>query len=339
MTRPIGVAVIGCGYWGPNYARIFNELPDCRLTWLCDVREERLTKLAQIYPNTSLTMSHKDILRDPETNAIVVSSPASSHYKIVSDALKAGYHVLVEKPTSTSLKAALRMRELATRNRLVLMTGYVYLSHPGIIKAKELIDSGRLGKIQYISTVRTGLGPIRSDVNALWDLAPHDLSILFFLTMGPPKRVSCTGASYVKDGIEDVVAISIKSGEGLSTHILVSWLAPTKERRVTIVGTKAMITFDDTTNLERLKLFRRGVERRQDPSSYGEFQLVLNDGDIFAPMISPMEPLRLQCQKFLGYVRKGDYPKQLVELETKVMKTLERAQESLKGEGTPVSFN
>jgi predicted dehydrogenase len=157
--------------------------------------------------------------------------------------------------------------------------------------------------------------------------------------MGTPKRVSCTGASYLKDGIEDVVAMSIKSGEGLSTHILVSWLAPTKERRLTIVGTKAMITFDDTTNLERLKLFRRGVNRRQDPSSYGEFQMVLNDGDIFAPMISPMEPLRLQCQKFLDFVRNGDYPKQLVDLENKVMRTLEHAQESLKGEGTPVSFN
>ena len=339
MTKTIGVAVIGCGYWGPNYARIFNELPNCRLTWLCDVKEERLTNLRQIYPNTKLTRSHRNILQDSETNAIIVSSPASSHYKIVSDALKAGYHVLVEKPTSTSLKTALGMRELAKHNRLVLMTGYVYLSHPGIIKAKELIDSGELGEIQYISTVRTGLGPIRSDVNVLWDLAPHDLSIVFFLSPDTPKRVSCTGGSYVKNGIEDVVAASIKFRDGLSTHILVSWLAPVKERRVTIVGTKAMVTFDDTTNSERLKLFRRGVERRQDPSSYGEFQLVLNDGDILAPMINPMEPLRLQCQRFLDYAREGKYPRQLGELETKVMRTLECAQESLKAEGTPVSFN
>jgi predicted dehydrogenase len=339
MTRQTGVAIIGCGYWGPNYARIFNELPNCRLTWLCDVAEERLTKLRHVYPNAKLTRSHKDILHDSETEVVVVSSPASSHYKIVADALRAGYHVLVEKPTSTSFKSALSMRALARDSKLVLMTGYVYLSHPGILKAKELIDAGELGRIQYISTVRTGLGPIRSDVNALWDLAPHDLSIVFFLSTDTPKIVSCTGGSYVKNGIEDVVAASIKFRGGLSTHILVSWLAPIKERRVTIVGTKAMITFDDTTNLERLKLFRRGVERRQDPSSYGEFQLVLNDGDVLAPMISPMEPLRLQCQRFLDYVREGNYPKQLVELETKVMKTLECAQESLKAEGIPVGFN
>ncbi len=335
MEKRIGMAIIGCGYWGPNYVRIFNELDDSNLLYIADIDRGKLTKLIK---NSSVkaTKDYKEILKDPGVDAVVVSTPSSTHYEIAKNCLLGGKHVLVEKPMTLTSKDAEDLIKIADAEKKVLMVGHTFMFNPAVQKLKEYIKDGTLGDICYLSFVRTGLGPVRSDVNAMWDLATHDVSILNFILEKNPNKVSATGECYIQAGIEDVVFLNLKFQSKIIANVHASWLNPHKIRQVTVVGNKKMAVLDDVSSTEKIKLFDKGVLKEQNYSNYGEFQLILRSGDILIPDVKMSEPLKNQCMHFIECVKKNKKPISDGNNGLGVVRVLEAAQKSLKNGGCEV---
>jgi len=332
----IKIAVIGCGYWGPNYVRTFNELSSSSICLCCDVDVDRLNYIKGIYPFIKVTTNYSDILKDPKIDAVCISTPASTHYEIVKESLLNGKHVLVEKPLALSVSDGEALVKIAKDQKRILMVGHVYLYHPAVQKMKSYIKNKELEDLYYLYSVRTGLGPIRRDTNAMWDLAPHDMSIYLHLLDQMPKNVSARGASYLQNGIEDVVLLSIEFSRKIMGYIHVSWLDAYKVRKLTIVSKGKMIVFDDTNSNEKLKIFDQGVATRE-PSTYGEFLLQVRTGDIYIPKIESTEPLRNQCMDFIECIEKNVNPIANGEEGVKTVKVLEAAQRSLEKGGASIS--
>lgn len=336
----INVGVIGCGYWGPNFVRVFNELKGSKVTWCCDLDEQKLNSIKERYPWTRTTKDYLEILNDPEVVIVVVATPASTHYSVVKDCLSHGKHVLVEKPFTLNTKEGEELIDIARKKNKILCVGHVYEYHPAVQKLKEYISSGYLGNIYYMHFDRTGLGPIRNDVNVIWDLAPHDISIMLYLLdnviKGKSITVTAKGKSYLREDIEDIAFITLDLPEKIVANIHLSWLDPIKVRKVTVVGDKRMAIFDDTNNLELLKIFDSGVVEQL--SSYGEFRLSLRKGDILIPIVEMSEPLKNEAQHFLECVRKGGSPKTSGIDGLRVIQILEAAQLSLKRNGAPIKL-
>jgi len=333
----VTIAVIGCGYWGPNYVRTFNELPSSNVCSCCDLDVTRLNYVKGIYPFIKTTTNHLRILDNPRIDAVCVSTPASTHYGIVKESLLHGKHVLVEKPLTLNVKEGEDLMKTAQDQNRILMIGHVYLYHPAVQKVKNIIQNNELGELHYLHSVRTGLGPIRRDVNAMWDLAPHDISIYLHLLGQIPKNVSARGASYLQNNVEDVVSLSMEFPRKIMGFIHVSWLDARKTREMTIVGKTKMVVFNDTNSNEKLKIYHQGVATRE-PSTYGEFLLQVRTGDIFAPKIESTEPLRKQCMDFVECIEKGSEPLSNGKEGLKVLKVLEAAQLSLKNDGSLVEI-
>ena len=332
----IKIAVIGCGYWGPNYVRTFNELSSSSICLCCDVDVDRLNYIKGIYPFIKVTTNYSEILKDPKIDAVCISTPASTHYEIVKESLLNGKHVLVEKPLALSVSDGEALVKIAKDQKRILMVGHVYLYHPAVQKMKSYIKNKELEDLYYLYSVRTGLGPIRRDTNAMWDLAPHDMSIYLHLLDQMPKNVSARGASYLQNGIEDVVLLSIEFSRKIMGYIHVSWLDAYKVRKLTIVSKGKMIVFDDTNSNEKLKIFDQGVATRE-PSTYGEFLLQVRTGDIYIPKIESTEPLRNQCMDFIECIEKNVNPIANGEEGVKTVKVLEAAQRSLEKGGASIS--
>lgn len=329
----IGVAVVGAGHWGPNLIRNFHDDPRSEVRWVVDRDEARLREVRGRYASIPTSNDLGDALRDARVDAVVVATPTTTHFEIVRAALAAGKHVLVEKPIATSVRDAEALCELAERTQRVLMVGHVFLYNGAVREVKRYLDAGELGRVYYVSLVRTNLGPIRTDVNAAWDLASHDVAIVNYWFESEPESVSACGGSWINTGIEDAVFATLRYPDGMRAHLHASWLHPRKARDVTVVGDRRMLTFDDLNHTEPLRIYDKQVtDQLSTPAfvdTFATFRASVRDGDITIPRITPGEPLRVECDHFLAAVAGGTPPLSGGRQALAVVRVLEAVQRSL----------
>ena len=333
----VKVALVGCGYWGPNLARNFHQLADAELVACCDLDPGTLQRMEALYP-ARVTSDLDQILADPEIEAVALATPVGTHYELARDLLRAGKHLLVEKPLTTSSAEAEELISLAEQQGRVLMVGHVFEYNPAVLKIKALIDEGQIGEVYYLYSNRVNLGRVQSDINALWSIAPHDVSIALFLLEEMPLQVSARGASYLNGRVEDVVFVTMFFLGDVMAHVQASWLDPSKVRRMTVVGSEKMIIYDDVASEGKVKIYDKGVYRKGD-AIYGEFQYRIHSGDINIPKINMSEPLRNECAHFIECVRSGATPRTDGENGLRVVRVLEAAQRSLDSGGETVRLN
>jgi predicted dehydrogenase len=330
----VRVAVVGLGYWGPNLVRNLHEVREADLIWACDLRQEALDGLARRYPAVPRTTSFEQVLEDPAVEAVVIATPVSTHYELALASLKAGKHVLVEKPLAASSQHALELLEAAAKRRLVLMPGHTFLYSPPVAMIHDVLASGELGDIYFISMSRVNLGIHQPDVSVVWDLGPHDFSILRYWLGELPATVGAMTRSCVTPNTPDVAFIHLSFGSGTIAHVELSWLAPSKLRRTTIVGSKRMIVYDDTST-EPVRIFDSGADL-PDPETFGEYKLTYRTGDIVSPKVGATEPLALQLTDFCQAIRNGGAPRSSAELGLDVVRLTETVDRSLSLSGRPV---
>jgi predicted dehydrogenase len=310
----ITVGQIGCGYWGPNLLRNFSANSNCFVKWVSDQSEQRRAYVQDNYPKTKTSPEAIDIIDDPEVDAVIVATPASTHYELTKSCLEAGKHVLVEKPLAMYTKEADELVALAAKTGKILMVGHSFLYNSAVHYAKKLLDDGELGNVYYMYSQRLNLGQVRTDVNAWWNLAPHDVSILLYLMNGElPVSVTAHGIDYIQPGIEDVVFATMTWENGVTAHIHVSWLDPGKIRKMTLVGSRRMVVYDDVSD-DKIKVFDKGVDlipkvgEKMDYDNFNNYQILHRSGDIHIPKINFQEPLKVEVAHFLDCVATGNTP-------------------------------
>jgi predicted dehydrogenase len=339
MAGQMGVAILGCGYWGVNYVRVLSELPEARVVVLCDQRPDRLQELEKRFPAIAHTTSPEVALSYGGVDAAIVCTNATTHYEVTRRALQMRKHVLVEKPLTMVSADAERLIELAESKAVVLMVGHTFVYNAGIRKVKEYVRSGQ-DQVYYLYSSRTNLGPIRGDVNALWDLAPHDVAIFNYLLDSTPQWVSAVGARVLGNCREDVGFVSLGypgDRAGIVGHIHVSWADPHKTRELVVVGSDRRVVFNDLNGIEQVRVFEKGVKAATaEPLTYGEYQLQIRDGDIVSPKLEVAEPLKNQCRHFVDCVTSGATPMTGGRDGERVVRVLEAVDRSLKLNGAPV---
>jgi predicted dehydrogenase len=323
--RPLRVAVAGLGYWGPNIARNLAALPGVELGWCCDESAASRERHAAAFPRTRFTGDIDEVLADDTVDAVALATPVPTHAPLALRVLAAGKHCFVEKPMAQSAADAEAVLAAARDARRTLMVGHLLEYHPGVVKLKQLIDDGELGRVLYIYGNRLNLGKLRADENALWSLGAHDVSVLLRLAGEEPHEVEARGESYMREGIEDVVFCFLRFPSGLSAHLHLSWLDPHKERRFTVVGQSRMATFDDMALEGKITVYDKGFD--EQANSYGEY--ITRSGDIWSPRLSNAEPLRVECDHFVRAVRDGVPPISDGESGLRVVRVLEALQRSL----------
>lgn len=335
MTQKIRVGVIGFGYWGPNLTRNFIELPSTELVAVADLSAERRKHVEQRYPSVYTTDNFADFF-DAGIDAVAIATPPATHHKIAKACLEHGLHCLIEKPLAHSVAEAEDLIAVAERKNVRLMAGHTFEYSPAVREIRRLIDAGELGDIYYIDSVRTNLGLFQPNTDAMWDLAPHDISIAHFLLRSSPKKVTAQGGSFVSraHGQHDVVYLHVEYGGGKMASIRVSWLDPNKTRRTTIVGSKKMLVYDDIETLEKIRIYDRGVDVLPYTDTFGEFQCSYRYGDVTIPHVSWSEPLRIECQHFADCVVNGTTPQSDGRSGLEVVKVLEAAKLSIRLGGT-----
>lgn len=335
MEKTIKIGVVGCGYWGPNLLRNFRSLPGCTVKMMCDLNEKRLGQMKSLYPEVEGVTNFDKIVRS-DLDAVVIATSVSTHYKLARECLLAGKHTLIEKPMAASLEECEELVLLAKRKGLVLMIGHTFLYSPAVRKIKEIIDQGDIGTIRYISTRRLSLGLFQKDINVIWDLAPHDLSIILYILREKPISLNCRGTAHITPGVEDIATLWLNFSKERSAFIQSSWLDPRKIREMTIVGSKRMIVYDDIVQQEQIKIFDKSVEKPPHYNSFAEFLYSYHHGDIYIPHIKHDEPLRVECQHFLDCVREGSTPISCGSKGMDVVRILEASSESLRRDGAPI---
>ena len=332
----IGVAQIGVGYWGPNLLRNLVANDDCRVKTVVDLSEERRRFVGRNYPSVAVTDTVESALDDPDVSAVVIATPVATHFELVMKALAAGKHVLVEKPMARSVEEVEQIGGLAEEKSLIAMVGHTFLYNAAVRYVKQLIDSGELGDIRYIYSQRINLGRIRSDVDALWNLAPHDISIIQYW-LGDPEPVSILrrGMDYIQNGVDDVVFLNVVYPENIMANIHVSWLDPHKVRQMTVVGSKKMIIYDDIAE-NKIAIFDKGLNRmavlgeNMDFDKPNDFQFSHRSGDVLLPKIAWQEPLKVEIEHFIDCITNGvecvtgvEHAKKVVQ----ILSTSERAEQ------------
>lgn len=333
MAQSIGIACIGAGYWGPNLIRNVADAPGAELVAICDVDAERLEKMGRRYPGARLVADAAELWNDDSVRAVVIATPASSHRELGLAAMRAGKDVLIEKPLAGTVEECRALIRCAEENGAVLMVGHTFLFNAAVRKIRELVETGEIGEILYVYSSRVNLGRIRQDVNALWNVAPHDVSIVNYVLGATPTRARAVGRSFLQPGIEDVVFAVFEYPGGTIAHVHSSWLDPGKIRRTTFVGTKQMIVYDDVESEGKVKIYDKGVRRASPEAEYGEFQLRLHSGDIHIPKITFTEPLAEECGHFLECVRARSRPITDGRDGLAVVAALEAAGRSLRADG------
>jgi len=329
----VRVAAVGCGYWGPNVIRNLADIQGFDLRWVCDADPGRLQPIATRYPGARATTRIDDILSDPLVDAVYLGTPVSTHYELASRVVAKGKHVLIEKPLATTVREAEALAAKAARQGVLMMVGHTFVFSPPVRKIKQLIDSGQLGPIYYVETTRVNLGLFQKDVSVLWDLGPHDVSILTYWLGEVPCQVSARGRSYLGETLEDVAFLTLEFPSGILAQLQISWLAPSKLRRTSIVGRQRMIVYDDLEPVEKVKIYDRGVDHQ--PASFGEFQLTYRSGDILSPRLDTTEPLKIECQHFLECIRTGRIPDASPQSGVDVVRVIQAAERSLQCGGAP----
>jgi predicted dehydrogenase len=325
-AQPVRIGVAGLGYWGPNLARNFAALPGCELEWCCDPSPQARDQAASLMPGVRLTGELSDLLDDPELDAVALATPVSTHASLAAAVVQAGKHCFVEKPLAQAAADAERVVALAEASGRTLMVGHLLEYHPAVRKLKELIDSGELGdRIFYIYGNRLNLGKLRADENALWSLGAHDVSVVLHLVDEEPTELIAHGESYVRGGVQDVVFCFLRFPSGLSAHLHLSWLDPHKERRLVVVGSRRMATFDDMALEGKLTVYDKGFD--EDAHGYGEY--ITRAGESYRPRITNAEPLRLECEHFISCIRNSERPLSDGESGLRVVRVLEGLQRSL----------
>jgi predicted dehydrogenase len=337
VAHPTRVAVLGCGYWGMNYVRVLSELPDAEIAGVCDQRTSRLDEVARRFPGVPLTTDVDEALAQKDVDAVVICTQAATHREIAGRALDAGKHLLVEKPLTVDVGEADELIEAADGTKRVLLTGHTFLYNEGVKHVKSLIEQGALGRTYYLYATRTNLGPFRSDVNALWDLAPHDIAIFNHLLGDVPRWVNAVGASVLANGLEDVGFVTLRYAGDMLGHIHVSWADPQKVRQCVVVGSDRRVAFNDLEPVERVRVFDRGVKPRlgEGATTFGE-QLQVREGDITSPALAVREPLKHLCGHFLHCIRRGERPVTPGRNGREVVAVMQAIQESVAEHGAPV---
>jgi predicted dehydrogenase len=324
----VRLGVIGYGYWGPNLVRNFIEIPNAELVAVADLREERLKLVPNGNHEILKTTNHKELF-DLNLDAVVIATPPATHHQLAKEALEHRLNVLVEKPITTSSQQAEELIELADKKDCRLMVGHTFEFNTAVHALKKLIDNDDVGKVYYIDTARLNLGLFQREMNALWDLAPHDLSIIFYILGKDPISVEVHGADCVYKGIHDVVYMNLLFPDNIMAHVHVSWLDPCKVRRVTVVGSKKMVVYNDIEPQEKIRIYDKGVDVAEYNDTLGKFQCSYRYGDVVIPNIKIVEPLRQECQHFLDSIVNHTKPLTSGEEGLKVVRILEAAQKSL----------
>ena len=328
------VGVIGCGYWGPQLVRNLHEMPNVELVAVADSKPERLQNIGARYPEVSLFGSHTELL-ESDVEAVVISTPIHTHHAIASDALRAGKHVLIEKPLAASTSEAIDLIGLGQSTGRVVMVGHTFIYNPAVQELRRLVGDGDLGRIYYVDAARLNLGQFQRRADVIWDLAPHDISILIYVLGMAPVAVSARGSACVQDDVHDVAYLELIFESGVSAHVHVSWLDPAKVRRITVVGDRQMAVYNDVSLVEKIRVYDTGVGTPMT-NNFGEFQLSYRHGQVTIPYITWQEPLRLECEHFVDCVRTGADPRTDAMQGLAVVSALEAATESLRHGGRRV---
>ena len=340
----VGIGVVGAGYWGPNLIRNFAALGAVELVAIADRDPERLGRVAAQYPGVATVERIEDLLANERIRGIALVTPADTHFALARAVLAAGKGVFVEKPLARSVAECEELIALAAANGQVLMVGHTFEYNAAVQYVEECIDKRELGEIYYIYSQRLNLGVVRRDVNALWNLAPHDISIALRWLKQMPVAVDARGYTYLQEGVEDVVYLNLEFPDGVAVHIHVSWLDPGKVRRTTVVGSEKMIVYDDASTEAKIQLFDKGIDRRGiegslgDFDSFGKFQLIQRAGDVLIPRIDFSEPLRAECRHFAECLAEGRRPITDGQNGLRVVKILEAATCSLAAGGASMAI-
>jgi predicted dehydrogenase len=338
ITTPIGIAIVGFGYWGPNLVRNVIEQPEFRLLGLCELDPGRVADFSRRYPGVRVESDLEQLLLDPRIQAVAIATPPRTHHDLACRSLDAGRHVLVEKPLASTLAEAEHLTERAERLGLVLMPGHTFVYSPAVTKVRELIRCGEVGEVYFITSSRMNLGLYQRD-GVIMDLAPHDLSILLYWLDRPLAQMSASGQSIFQRGVPETAFLTMTFSGGTRANVQISWLAPRKVRRMVVVGSKRMISYEDTSSDEAVRIYDRGLDfSQQPPATFGEYQLTYRSGDIVVPRIEPAEPLALELQDFAEAIRSGAEPRSNGALGCEVVRALEAAQASMEQDGRPVEL-
>jgi predicted dehydrogenase len=330
----IKLAVVGYGYWGPNIVRNVMERPELELWGLCEMNAERVDRFTARYPGVRTTADLDEVLADPTVDAISIATPPATHYPLVKRALEADKHVLVEKPLATCARQAHQLVELADGRGLTLMPGHTFLYSPAVNKVRELIDSGELGEIYFVTSSRMNLGIYQPD-GVVNDLAPHDLSILLYWIDRPVTMVSASGSTVFQNGVPETAFLTLSFEDGPTANVQLSWLAPHKVRQTIVVGSKRMVVYDDAATDGAVRIYDRGFDFTE-PKDFGEYQLTYRSGDMVAPRLEPAEPLGLELADFARAIETGRAPRSHASLGVEIVRILEAAHSSLSSSGQPV---
>ena len=333
------VGVIGCGYWGPNLIRNFMQLSRSEVVRVADLDEARLSHMQGLYANVKTTTDYRQIIKDPEIDIVAVATPVHTHFKLASEALSAKKHVFVEKPIAASVKEAKQLVGLSEKHNRKLMVGHTFLYTEAVRKIKGIIESGELGEIYYINAQRLNLGLFQQDINVIWDLAPHDISIILYLLDQQPQTVCAIGTSHINPAIEDVAVLTMKFSESLIAFVQTSWLDPDKIRKMTVVGSKKMLVYDDVQPTEKIRIYDKRVEKPKYYDTYTEFHYSYKYGDIVIPKINGAEPLRAELDHFIDSIDNNETPLSDGENGLHVVQILEAAVDSLHHGGNMVCID
>ena len=332
-------AVVGLGYWGPNILRNVIEIDDIKDIYCCDIDLLKLDRIKKRFHKVSLERDYKKILKNDDINSIFIATPPHTHFELAKDAIEHGKHVYIEKPMTTSSEDASKLIDLAGKKSIKLMVGHTFEFSPAVDKLEEILKEGILGDVYFISMSRINLGIHQKEISVIWDLAPHDFSILFKLLDQDPCRISAFSNAFIKKGLKDVAFINVRFKSGIIANINVSWLSPNKVRETIIVGKKKMLIYDDTKADEKIKIFDKGVDLIKDPENFGEYQLTYRTGNIFSPYLKTDEPLKLIVRNFIESINNDLKPKTDGYCGYRVVKAVEAAERSSENGGEVITLD
>jgi predicted dehydrogenase len=338
--KPTSIGVIGCGYWGPNLLRNFVENESGQLRWICDLDEARLASMSRRYPFAQAAADYRKLLDDPDLDAVAVATPVATHYEIAREFLQAGKHVLLEKPLTATIAEAEQLIEVAERHGRTLMVDHTFVYTGAVRKMKEIVSGGELGDLLYFDSVRINLGLFQRDINVLWDLAPHDLSIMDFLIDRKPLMLSALGSCHIERGIENIAYLVLRFPDEFIAHFHFNWLAPVKIRRTLIAGSSKMILYDDIEPTEKVRVYDKGVTANRVVDREAAYQTLVSyrTGDVWAPKLDSTEALRYVVAEFLDSIRESRRPLTDGHAGLRVVRLLTAAQQSIKNGGMAVNL-
>jgi predicted dehydrogenase len=332
------IGVIGCGYWGPNLLRNFAENESAQLRWICDLDEQRLASMSRRYPMAQTTTDYRAVINDENVDAVAVVTPVATHYKIAKELLRAGKHVLLEKPLAATVREAEELCELAEQNKRTLMVDHTFVYTGAVRRMKDIVNSGELGDLLYFDSVRINLGLFQRDINVLWDLAPHDLSIMDYLIERQPHAISALGSSHIERGIENIAYLVMLFPDEFIAHFHFNWLAPVKIRRTMIAGSSKMVLYDDIEPTEKVRVYDKGVTASRSRETDYQTLVSYRTGDVWAPKLDSTEALRYVVAEFLDSIRESRPSLTDGAAGLRVVRLLEAAQRSMKNGGQAVTL-